>query len=444
MDISGYDEYIIENIVILDEKNKHSKCIIDLKVDNGILNEFIVENQIGKKEICASIEGKIVFYGILKKIKCECTYLNTNVHIEAVSFSDSLDSEKNCRIFQNPDKTFGNLNDFFKKENIYINCVDKNISNKKISEILIQNNETDFEFIKRIYANENIDINIDARKKTVCCLNAGDLQTSKFLNVEDVKKYERIIYENYEKAEVVTSKLFEVGIEIEFLGEKYKVVSRKIENRYENFEIKYLLVNGNNDKELNDKDMVIDLGLAKVTANQSEDNLGKIQVEFLNYKNEMSDKKAWIDYITPLTEKDGGIVAIPDIGEYVEVLMNDKECIAIGCIRKTPLSENLRDIDKRYFLSRNCSFKIDNDNLDVEIGNNKVNITKDVMAVANEKFDVIIKGDQCKIGFDNSKILLVEDKIQHIGKNSVEIKTGELTIVGKNSVEIKTKSFDVG
>ena len=124
--------------------------------------------------------------------------------------------------------------------------------------------------------------------------------------------------------------------------------------------------------------------------------------------------------------------------------MNDKECIAIGCIRKTPLSENLRDIDKRYFLSRNCSFKIDNDNLDVEIGNNKVNITKDVMAVANEKFDVIIKGDQCKIGFDNSKILLVEDKIQHIGKNSVEIKTGELTIVGKNSVEIKTKSFDVG
>lgn len=441
MDISGYDKYIVENIVISDERNKHSKCEFDVIVDNEEISEFISENKVGKKEMCASIEGEIVFYGVLKKIKCQRTYLKTNVHIEAVSFSGSLDSEKKCRVFQNPDKTYGMLNDFFKNKKVEINTIDKET---KISEILIQNNETDFEFLKRIYANSNKDIYIDARKKTVCCLNVGNLKKNDFLTIKDLKEYEQTIYEKSEEVRVVTEKLFEVGTNLEFLGEKYTVVSRKIVSKYEYFAITYLLLREIDNDVLDYQNKVIDLGLAKVVENHCDDDLGKIQVEFLEYDNEMSDKKVWIDYTSPLTEKSGGMVLIPDIGEYVEVLMNEKRCVAIGCVRKTPLAEEIRDIDKRYLLSRNCSFKIDNDDLDIEIGNNKINVTKDIMTLANDKFDITIKADQCKVGFDDSRIVFVEDKIQSIGKNKVEIETGELTIVGKNSVEIKTKSFDVG
>ena len=447
MDISGYDKYIVKNILVLDERNKHSKCIFDVIVDNENISEFISENPMGKKEICASVEGEIVFYGTLKKIQCEYTYLNTNVHIEAVSFSDSLDSEKNCRVFQDPDKTYGMLNEFFENRKIKIYCVDKAIGNKKISEILIQNNETDFEFIKKIYAKENISININVAKRTVCCLNVGNLQKSNSLAVQDIKKCERTIYKGYEQIKLATQVLFEVGtkLTLEFLDERYIIISRKIENRCENFEVTYLLIKDNdNSSSLIRKDSLIELGIAKVVANNSDDAKGRIQVEFLNYQNEMSDKKVWIDYVSPLTEKDGGMVFIPDIGEYVEVLMNDKRCVAIGCIRETPLAENLRDINMRYLLSRNCVFKIDKDKLDIEIGKNKLSVDKDIMTLTDGKFEVVIKEDQCKVGFDGSKIILVEDMIHSIGKSKVQVETGELTIVGKNSVEIKTKSFDVG
>lgn len=446
MDISGFDEYVVERICIFDEYDQHSKCTVDVMVDNDELQKFMSDNVVGSKEICASIDDEIVFYGTIRNIKYSSTYLGTKVHVEANSFTDILDSEIHNRVFQNPNKTYSQINSFFSNKKVEISCVEESLDNEKVTGILIQHNETDYEFLKRIYSQRNVHLYVNDRKRTVCSVEIGEKRRTNrnSLDSTDIVKIERTLFENYEEIEVCSEKIFEVGSELDVFGNNYIIISRNIESKYEKAEATYKLIGENREIKNNCVGTTYSLGLAKVVDNASEDYLGRIQVEFIDYENEMCDEKIWIDYLSALTEKGGGIVTIPDIDEIVEVIFRNGECIAIGCVRKTELDELVQDISKRYVLSRNCNITIDEKNINVDVDKNKINITDEMVEISNEQFEIIIKEEQCKIGFGDSRIVLEKDRIQSIGKSKIEIQAGNIEVEGKSSVKVKTKSFDVG
>ena len=320
------------------------------------------------------------------------------------------------------------------------------MNNAKVNGFLIQHNETDYEFLKRLYNIRGVHLYVDDRKKNMCHLQIGVKRKIGKISLDsnNIRTCKRVLYEHYEEIELCSDKIFEVGAELEVFRNTYTIVSRIIESKYESLEITYKCVRENHKMENSYKENAYSLGLAKVVDNVSEDNLGKIQVEFLDYDNEMCETKIWIDFLSPLTEKGGGIVTVPDVGEVVEVLMRNGECLAIGCVRKTELDEKIQDINKRYILSRQCCLTIDEQNVNIDVGKNKISVADELIEIANEKFDILIKEDQCKIGFDDSRIVLEQDRIQSIGKSKVEMKADNIEMEGKNSVQVKTRSFDVG
>lgn len=446
MDVSGFDQYVVERICVVDEYDKHSKCIVDAVVNNEDFQEFLSNHPVGSKEICASVENEIVFCGTIRSIQSVCTYLRTNVHIEAYSFTDVLDSEIHNRVFQNPDKTYSQVNTFFADKKVKIDCVEEGLGNEKIKGFMVQHNETDYEFLKRLYNRAGFHLFADARKRNLCLLEIGTKRKIGKASVDsnDIKTFKRTIYGSYEEIELCSAKIFEVGSELEVFKGVYTIISRTIESKYEDLRATYKGIKVTGKAENSYREKSYSLGIAKVADNAAEDHLGKIQVEFVDYDNEMSDKKIWIDYLSPLTEKGGGIITVPDIDEFVEVIMRNGECLAMGCVRRNELDEAVQDINKRYILSRKCCLTADEQNITVVVNKNKINITDDMIEISNGQFEIIIKEDQCKIGFDDSRIVLERDRIQSIGKRKLEMQSGDIEMEGRNSVKVKTSSFDVG
>lgn len=446
MDISGFDRYNVTRIQVLDEYNEHSKCLVEISLENERVNNFISENGVGTKTICASADGDIVFSGTIRSIQCTRTYLNTHIMITAVSYTDYLDSEIHNRVFQNPDKTFSDINNFFKQSNVDINCADESSSREKIDDILVQYNETDFDFIKRIYNKKGCRLFVHNSKKSAACIKIGIGQKIEkvLIDEKDIITFEQTVLQDNEYVKISTDKIFDVGSQVEVSGGTYWIIKRDIEARYEKTQAAYTLVKDINNHDDTTKAQAVSLGLAKVTADSSEDCLGKIQVEFLDFENVMSDKKIWIDYLSPLTEKGGGIIAIPDEGEIVEVFIRQGGCIAIGCVRQNEFDEQVKNVSKRSMLIKNCLFTVDEKALEVTVDKNAISITDEIMTVSNDKFEIIIKDNQCKIGFDDSRVVFEENGIQGVSKNKVEIKTKQLEIESSSSVKIKTNSFDVG
>ena len=214
MDISGFDGYVIERIMVYDERDHHSKCEVDLIVGNDEVTKFQSSHAVGSENICASVDGEIVFFGTIRSVKYVSTYLGTNVHVEAFSLTDMLDSETHNRVFQNPDKTYGRINSFFADGKVSVNCTEESLSDEKIPDFMIQHNETDYGFLKRIYNRLGMHLYVDDKKQTVCSLEIGVKRRlgMNSIDSEDIKRWERTVYEGYEEAEMCTDQIFEKQI----------------------------------------------------------------------------------------------------------------------------------------------------------------------------------------------------------------------------------------
>lgn len=445
MDIGCFDDYVVNRISVMDEKNRHSVCIVDLTVENEKIQCFLSDNQVGNKSISVGLDGEIVFSGTIRRIDSVKTYLITKVRITAISFSDILDSEIHNRVFQSPKKTYEKICSFFSDNKVEVKCVDESINDEQIENILLQHNETDFEFLRRIFQSKKQDIYIVNNRKSCCSVEIVEKRNfiKETIAESDIVRFSQEKYENYERVKICTYKLFEVGAYVEVFGTTYQVESREIINEYEKNEIQYsliIIVEQKNNPLLDS----FNLGLAKVVNNSSDDHLGKIQVEFLEYEDAMGEEKIWIDYLSPLTEKGGGFIALPDQNEVVEVIYRNNKCVAIGCVRVTELDEHIQDTNKRYFCSRGCSITTDDKYIDILVDKNNIRITESEMSLSNGKFDVVISEEQCKIGYENTKILMDKDTFQILGKAEIDMQSNNINLEGRNSVKAKTKSFDIG
>lgn len=446
MDVNGFDLAVINEIKVVDACFCHSFCLVKADIDNSNLDDLLSELKIGVKELCVSFEGDIVFCGKITEIECVKTYLKTSIQVLAKSYSVDMDSDKEKRVYQNPENTYEKIFDFLSDENNKIEIVEDSFLDEKVNMILVQNGETNYEYIKRLCKEHGLHMFEDNTKKSSCTIIIGNKKnkTVNSVSEDQIKICTYKYYKNYEEVSIVLDRIFDVGSNIEIYGTSYLIYSRTIINRFEKIEVEYFLTNQKMENEKKKQSELVSLGLAKVVNNASEDNTGKIQVEFEEYANELSDEKIWIDYITPLTEKAGGLVLIPDIDEYVDVLYSNNQCVAIGCIRRTELAEQIRDVNIRSLLSRNCKLTVDNDDINIDVENNKVQINKDFVTITNEKYELIIKDNQCKIGFEKGHIVIEEEDIQILGGSKLEVLASNVNIKADSAMKIKTSNFDVG
>ena len=170
------------------------------------------------------------------------------------------------------------------------------------------------------------------------------------------------------------------------------------------------------------------LTTAKVTDNKDPDNLGRIQVEFVDFSDNDSEK-TWISLTTPyIGSNNGGCVYVPDVNDIVFICITFGKAYALNSIRVNVLPKNCRDVQKKHFAINSTIITIDED---------------EILAKQGDKSSCIINGDSIIVEHDKSKILLDDNSVTNqMDKSTLVLKSNQIkSEIGKSSIELTSNEI---
>lgn len=452
----------IREISINKECSKHAKMRITIVPDDiKDLNDMLSFVTVGQN-VEADIDSTLVMCGKVKKVTGRTTYSGAAVTVLVVSDSIESDIAKTSRIFQSPEKQY--------------KAIAKKISNKSEFEIkkedfscrteetvVVQINETDFEFANRIAAENNTKLFVCANEKGKNrIIIADNLSVNKTLKNENIISVQMDFSEYLEILEIEYRDYIELGTKVKIDNMEYTVVS--LNAVYKDGVNKYFYKLEKKLKKSEEDEnpvSVISLGKARVTDNKDPENLGRIQVEFLELEDSINDKKIWIQYINTLTANDGGVFYIPDKNEFVEVILQNGKCFAYGCVREKAVSEKINNTDNKSLMLYDKTLVFEEKKITLESGaytaqisddelyikNNDYNfvMNKDGVVIGSDKNIITVKNNQVDISVNNKcKIEVTEKNIKSVaGSGKIELGSGTLDINASSKVEISTMKMNV-
>jgi Uncharacterized protein conserved in bacteria len=144
----------LEQIIICSVEgaiNEHSKLYLNALIKD---EKSIIELKAGDKRICVYFDDKesgkhILFYGIVSDLNIWLENGLRILRVEAISYSYMLAYEKKSRSFQNISMKYSELVSLIVKDYENIKTIVE-IPDKSIENIIVQYEETDWDFLKRI------------------------------------------------------------------------------------------------------------------------------------------------------------------------------------------------------------------------------------------------------------------------------------------------------
>ncbi len=332
--ISTYDCKYIQDMKIENDINNHAilklTCILDDEMKDSYIQNTDKETPIEvfyeKEESHFSL-----FNGIVTKIKIDVVNYVYTLLIEAKSFDYKMDIHKKKRDFQNVNMTTHELIDEVMKA--YPSAkYDINIPSEPIGQFMLQYNETDYEFLKRLVSKYNQTL-----------ISAIELQNIHlFLGTPEIVVVPKTQILNYtiskavdEYNDVINNDISD-ALETDFIS--YKIRTQEILNTGENFNFKnrqfyvkkatYLIDEGKleNVYELRPKGGLrskrlynmnaIGISISGSILEVSRDKV-KVQLEISNANKSTA---YWFPYATVAASPDGGgWYCMPEVGEKIRL-----------------------------------------------------------------------------------------------------------------------------
>lgn len=450
----------------------HSVMCVDIIPDRmDDISELDTLVSVGS-QIDADIDGELIMCGIVTKVTGKVTYSGAAVSVMAMS--DSIESDK-CRlsrIFQSPDKSFGDIMDKISGKLSF--TVNKNeLASENIREAVVQYNESDFEFALRAAEEKNVRVFVIDNERGKGSVVIGDsINAANTLESKDIISAEKSIDEYSELLDIECRRYIELGTKVRSRGNEYVVTGVKAE-RKDDTDRFFLKLERNIGKAEEDKAplSIISLGKARVVDNKDPDSLGRLQVEFLETEDAMNDKRIWIQYINTLTAGEGGVFFIPDKDELVQVLCQNGKCFAYGCVREKAVSDKIGDTEKKSIMLYEKTLVADDEGVIFTAGDYTAQVNKDMLTVKDSDFDITLNKDGISAGNSKNRIAVTKDSIKadvnnkgsitvsdsavaldSNGKGKAEftgsgteltVKGGKLDIDASSGVDIKTSKLDV-
>lgn len=135
---------------LTEEINEHGRCIIKGIISDGSQDKLVMENQ-NRSKIRISMEnGKTLFEGMIDEVS---VFLDGDLYkaeIKLVSASYLTDIEIKSRSFQDKDKTYEEIIKQIAAEYDGGDVLDYISNEKTIGHLIVQYEETDWEFLKRL------------------------------------------------------------------------------------------------------------------------------------------------------------------------------------------------------------------------------------------------------------------------------------------------------
>ncbi|WP_294352252.1 phage baseplate assembly protein V [uncultured Clostridium sp.] len=154
----------ILDLKIESEVNEHSKLYVTGVVSEEYeLSDKLVEYAGIDSTIKISVKNDKedvtdLFHGLVANIGIECINNVKTLKIEALGYTFKLDIEKRSRSFQGNWMTYRRIFEVINCDIGNVSMIDYTTADRKINTMLVQYNETDWEFIKRIASHFNVPI----------------------------------------------------------------------------------------------------------------------------------------------------------------------------------------------------------------------------------------------------------------------------------------------
>ncbi|AGX41794.1 contractile injection system protein, VgrG/Pvc8 family [Clostridium saccharobutylicum] len=339
--ISTYEVKFVKEMHIENCLNNHATlnliCILDDEMKDNCVQDTDQETPIEvfyeKEEAHFSL-----FNGVVTKVKVKVINYVYTLFIEAKSFDYKMDIEKKKRDFQNINMSTHELIDEVMKS--YPNAnYNINIPNEPIGEFILQYNETDYEFLKRIVSRYNQTLISEMELKNIY-LYFGTPEKHVELKTQIVNY--TISKTVHEYNDVKNNDVFDV-LETDFIT--YKIRTQEILNLGENFDFKgrqfyiykavYTMEEGNleNIYELRAKGglrskRLFNMNVIGISINGSilEVKRDRVKVQLEINSDTDASIAYWFPYSTVAASKDGGgWYCMPEVGERIRLYCPTKD-----------------------------------------------------------------------------------------------------------------------
>ncbi|MDR2021988.1 MAG: phage late control D family protein [Hungatella sp.] len=140
----------IYDLCILKEINQHASLIIRGICEESNHQKTILQTDENKKIVVKDQDKCLIFCGLITKLHMEEKGEVVTFLLNAASFSYQMDLTKRRRIFQNLEMTYQEVLETVLKAYPNASVTDRLSGNLKIPHFLIQYEETDWEFMKRL------------------------------------------------------------------------------------------------------------------------------------------------------------------------------------------------------------------------------------------------------------------------------------------------------
>ena len=395
--------------------------------------------------ITVSYDEKDLFCGYITEINIKKKKHNTLLELKAFSFSSKNDIIKHTRVFQNREQKYDDIIKCLELDSIIPNILDSSIENKVINYPIIQYNETNYQFLKRIFTDEGVKVINDELSNTEQQLWIGT-RKGRIHKLDEHNEYSIKVNSNINSISLIIkySIDYSVGDMIEINSKTYWVEEIRIYLKNAVLYAQIDAIEDNEEKKITNKDEVSIYPItlkAKVIDNVDLDNKGRIQVEFIDNEVEdcFNENRYWFLVGSPYTTNDIGFFTIPPKDEIVLVNFYDYNFAIV--------STNIRNNQNDVFQNPNELYLKNEYNKELNLKEQELNLisseniffrmTEKYIEIRNEQTSIKLNKDNIKLNIDGSTIKISKNDIILQTNANVKIKaTGNVGIEGSN-VNIK-------
>lgn len=462
--VEGYDIQSIKKLQISSTLNNHSTLTLTGVLDKESINDIDLTTNNKTIEVYYTKEKKeTIFYGIVVDIEVEVIDELYEIKLQAKSMSYLMDIKIKSRSFQDINASMQDIINEVMQD--YTNAdFTMRIPDKAIGKLIIQYEETDWEFLCRLISKYNLCLIPNMNHKNISYIagNYNEIRNfnsvnSKYEVYKDMKEYEtmKMNYLNdaqeidYVTYKITDYSIYNLGDSINFKGKElyayecmYEIKDGILENTY-----KFRTLNGLRQKYLfNTK--IIGTSIAGTLVNVKNT---VVQIHLDIDKNKSNDVY-WFDFSTMSASSDGsGWYFMPEIGDSMRVYFPTKDedqAFAISAVSNytqgaDEQEDRMGNPDNKYLRTKNDKeVKLTPDGIYVSCDSGQA----DMVLKSDGTVNILSRNNVSLKASKNMKIDATNGSVKMISKKSLAIvcdKNGGITVDEEGLVkEIGTHVFN--
>lgn len=458
MKLSSIDEnraFILE-ITLVKKVNHHSSLTVELDLYDwdywSDLQKMLLT------QVTLEDDTTLLACGVVTEVVADFLPDKRIVTIHVRSLSCEFDKTKENRVFQSQNQGWKDIFSYLtEKSKPDLNVeIDKDVPDSVFEEaqkqgILLQQEETDFQFLVKVAEKLGVFLFVKDTNKKSCGLLLGTSlsQSNKSFELEDFLSISQSMTEHETIIKAKSEVCLELGDTLKISGFPYIITEMKSHYYQQVTTYEYVLYRRLTQvNSLYVETAVAHVGVCKVLSNEDPERLGRLQVACMDMEDTKPKEAVWLSYLPQLTEKDKGVICMPDPEELVYVILRGTVGYVTGCVRKDSIQEEIDVTEHRTVYVRDVKWMVTKEKGEVSYNDTKTEwspeqinaTTKEIHMKAEETFAIESKTISEK----------AEDSLSLQGKTISEKAEDTLSLQGKtfsekadNTLSIDCKTLDI-